>query len=308
MPLAPNRSRRRTALATALALGALVGLPHQALADDVVAVAPLATLGTEAKSKEVARIQALLEAQVASVAGVKLIDASTITAATKKAKKNDLRSCDGNTRCLAELGEFVNATRVIYGELGGLGTAQVVYLKIVDPASKSELGSTTLSLGSADDQKRARGAAVRLLDPNGYAGALTINADTEGATIYVDGKRLGKTPSEALSLGVGTHALRITHPEYRDYVRFVDIEFEADTRIEANLQQFPIVASDMRAHGGGALGLKGPLVDGGQTPTPWYRQWYAVAGFGAAVLTVSAIVVGAVTDGIDADRERTVGR
>ena len=61
-----------------------------------------------------------------------------------------LRACDGNTKCLAELGALLSADTVIYGEVGGLGNVQVVYLKAVNVARAKELRSTTLEFGGHD--------------------------------------------------------------------------------------------------------------------------------------------------------------
>ncbi|MCG8419078.1 MAG: hypothetical protein MJE77_14175 [Proteobacteria bacterium] len=40
----------------------------------------------------------------------------------------------------------------------------------------------------------------------------------------------------------------------------------------------------------------------GVEPAPWYRRWYAVAGFSAAIFMASAIAMGIAVDGIDADK------
>jgi hypothetical protein len=39
-------------------------------------------------------------------------------------------------------------------------------------------------------------------------------------------------------------------------------------------------------------------------PAPWYRRWYTIAGGGALLLVGSALIVGALVDGTDADRSR----
>ena len=200
-------------------------------------------------------------------------------------KKPTLRTCDGDPSCLAELGRDVGARYVVYGEVGGLGDVEIVYLKVIDVAGARELRSTTVELGGAKSRNRARAAAVLLLAPERYLGRLAVSVDIAGASIYVDGTRVARSPSKALSLSVGTHALRVTHPEFRDFVRFVDIAFDAETAVPVELQKFPIVTSDITRDGQ----IAGPsnIIYRGVEPTPWYRRWYTVAGFGTVVLVTS---------------------
>lgn len=288
-----------------LSLVVLVALPPAlASADSKVVLAPLATLGEETKSKSTRAVHAAIETALGAVPGIAIIDDKTLDRALRKVRRPELRVCDGETQCLAELGTVVGADVVVYGELGGLGDAQVVYLKAVSVAKQDELGSTTLELGAKVDQTMAaRSAAFRLLAPDSYVGTLTVSVDVEGASIYVDGRPVGSSSARSIPLPVGTHALRVTHPEFRDFVRFVDVGFDADTPVEAGMQKFPIVSTSIRSTGRGA-NLGAAVVYKGQEPTPWYREWYAVAGASAVVLVGSAILVGVLTDGLSVDSER----
>ncbi|HUH01342.1 MAG TPA: PEGA domain-containing protein [Kofleriaceae bacterium] len=285
-----------------VALLALGSAP--AAADSKVVLAPLSTLGEETKSKSTRAVHAAIETALGTVPGIAVIDDKALERALRKVRRPELRVCDGETKCLAQLGTVVGADVVVYGELGGLGDAQVVYLKAVDVAKQEELRSTTLELGAKVDQTlAARGAAYRLLAPDGYTGTLTISVDVEGASVYVDGRPVGASPAQSIRLPVGTHALRVTHPEFRDFVRFVEVGFDADTAVEAGMQQFPIVSTSIRSTGRGA-NLGSTVVYKGQEPTPWYREWYAVAGASAVVLVGSAILVGVLVDGLSVDSER----
>ncbi|MCE9574986.1 MAG: PEGA domain-containing protein [Deltaproteobacteria bacterium] len=276
-----------------------------AAAPRTVALVPLATLGNEATSASSKKVTADLEAALGAVAGVKIVGTAAVADAIKKAKRAQLKACDGEAGCLAEVGKLVGANLVVYGEIGGLGEVQVVYLEAIDVSTGKEARSTTLSLGSADDGGGARGAAVRLLAPERYLGKLAITVDIAGATVFVDGKRLGKSPLAAVELPVGSHAVRVTHPEYRDFVRFVDVPYDAAAPVKVDLQQFPIVERDLASKAGQAT-LREHLrfVPGGRPP--WYRHWYVLAGFGA-VLAVGAGTAAALSaGGPSADHTRTV--
>jgi PEGA domain-containing protein len=312
-------ANRTAALVTALALaaatsaggGAAHGQPGRPAAKVTgkVAVAPLATLGAEATSSSTREVQGQIEKALSAVPDSQIVDAAAIQKEIKKSKKQGLKACDGEMGCLAELGGLVGASWVVYGELGGLGDVQVVYLKLIDVGAAREVRSTTLQLGGEiPAAAAARAAAFRLLAPERFLGRLALDIDLAGASVYVDGKRVGKSPLAAQQLAVGTHALRVTHPEYRDFVRFVDVEFDAETKVAVGMTQFPVVSTDLQHDASGKSDKGGAaVVYEGQEPTPWYREWYAVAGFGAVVLVGTAVVVGLAVDGLDVDGERTVG-
>jgi hypothetical protein len=267
-----------------------------------VVLAPLSTLGSESTAAPVRRLAGELE-QALGQAGVKVIGTAAALEAIKQAKKPGLRSCDGDAACLAELGKLVGADWVVYGEVGGLGDVQVVYLQLVDAATGKDVRSTTLQAVAGDDPDGgARGAAVRLLAPERFVGAVDVKVDVAGAAIYVDGKRLARSPSPALELPVGTHALRVTHPEFRDFVRFVDVPFDRRATVTVALQQFPVVERDLESRGGS----EPDSAVASAAPAPWYRSWRAIAGFGAVLLTGAAITAAIVADGTDADGERPV--
>ena len=148
----------------------------------------------------------------------------------------------------------------------------------------------------------ARGAAFRLLDPDKYVGRLVCKVDVDGATIYVNGARQARSPAKPISLPVGTHALRIAHPEFRDFVRFVDIGFDRDAVVDAPMQQFPIVRKNIVTKEGGGTSV----IYRGVEPTPWYRRWYTVAGAGAVLFAGTAVLFAALSGDLDFDAEKIV--
>ncbi|HTM21560.1 MAG TPA: PEGA domain-containing protein [Kofleriaceae bacterium] len=270
-----------------------------------VALAPLTTLGEEAKNKAMKAIEKAIAEALRAVPGVQTIDADEVAREIKKSKRVELRACDGDVACLADLGQLVGASQVVFGEVGGLGDAQVAYLKLVDVDKKTEVRSTTMEVATYVELKGvAHGAAIRLLDPDRYVGRLVCKVDVDGATIYVNGARRSRSPAKPIVLPVGTHALRISHPEFRDFVRFVDIGFDKDVVVEAPMQQYPIIQKDIVHREGKPGGTQ--VIYRGQEETPWYRRWYTVAGGGALVFIGTAVLVGVLADGIDADGEKIV--
>jgi hypothetical protein len=262
-----------------LALGLGLGAAHAGTR--TVALAPLSSLGAEVSSADAKKLTAELEAALAQLTDTKVIGAAAVSDAIKKAKQQRLGGCDGDPGCLKDLGVLVGADLVVYGELGGLGDTQILYLKLIDAKVGREVRGTTLDV-SAVATGGARGAAYRLLDPGKYSGTMQINVDVAGASVYVNGKLVGKSPLAPLSYNVGTHAVRVTHPEYRDFVRFVDVEFDQTANVEVGLQQFPVTQGDIE-------GL-GPGTRVRETEPRWYRKWWAVTAFGVVAFTGALLI------------------
>lgn len=266
-----------------------------------VVLAPVSSLGAT-KSKKLTAIEKTIERGLAAVPKIVVVTARSAAQSANKAKRPELRSCEGEASCLAMLGALVSAQYAIYAEVGGLGDAQVVYLKLVEVKTAREIRSTTMELSKTSDAATTSvAAATRLLAPKDYVGTIAVSTPVQGAVVFVDGQKRGQTPSEAISIPVGSHALRVTHPEHRDYVRFVDIKFGRQTSITAELQALPGVSQRLSREGIiGGLNTDPNSIR--HNETPWYYRWYAISGGAAAVVISSALIIGAVSGGIDADK------
>jgi len=289
-----------------LAIGSEVALAQpvpKSTGPTVIALAPLTSLGSEDTSAEARKVEAAIAKELLARGGARVVTATDVIDATKRAKKPALRACDGGAPCLAELGVLVGAGGVVFGELGGFGDVQVLSLGIVDVATGKELRRVRVSLAEPA-QGGVPGAVVRLLAPDRFVGQLVLTTPVVGASIYVDGKRLAKSPAPPIRIAVGAHALRVTHPEYRDFVRFVDIGFGADTTIEVPLAKFASIESSVEST---AVPVTVGAVTYLETRPRWYRRWWAVAGVTAIALG-GAIAIGASLDHPnDANGRGTVG-
>ena len=113
------------------------------------------------------------------------------------------------------------------------------------------------------------------------------------AWIYLDGKRVGRSPAPRLTdLAVGPHALRVTHEAYRDFVHFVSVGFGETATVEVKLTAYPVRAEQMRL----VEYTDRTLTD---RELPWYRRWWALTTFGAVLLaggaTTAALLFGRVS-------------
>jgi hypothetical protein len=279
-------------------LVALAVLSTPAFAQRVVAVAPLTSVGAEDTSASTKKIVAQLEAAIAALPNTKLIGSAAVGDAIKRSNKPALRACELEPACLSEIGKLVGANVVIAGEVVGIGDAKVIYLNASEAGKDTK--STTLTLGGKDDGGGPQGAVIRLLDPDRFKGTLHFTIDAPGSTVYVNGSKATPDPKGNLALAVGTQAVRVTHPEYQDFVRFVDVGFGRETEVPVNMKQYPIVRRDLQGK---------PINKDSVTyvDPPWYRRWYTVAG-GAVVLgVISAVVVGYIVHDLPGDNCRKVG-
>ena len=293
-------SRSAHLVALVAVLVAFAGTSSAQSVPRVVALAPLSTLGTEDTSASTKKLTSQLEAAIAALPGTKVVTSAQVVEAIKRAKKPQLKVCERDPACLAELGKLVGASVVIDGEVGGLGDSKVVYLAATDTASGKELRSTTLSVGAKLDAGGGpTGAAVRLLEPDRYRGVLRFVIDAKGATVYVNGTKIALGAKNEIALPVGTQAVRVTHPEYRDFVRFIEVPYNRTTDIAVGMTAYPIIKHD----------LQGKPINSDTVQyidPPWYRRPLFVAG-GGVLLTVATAVIVAIIVNEPLDNCRKVG-
>jgi hypothetical protein len=183
------------------------------------------------------------------------------------------------------LGPRAAADRVLTVEAARLGDGRVLYLQAVDAGGKP-IGSTTVPLakesGEVDPHDRAalRGALTRALLPSRYVGRLQLKIDVAGAELQVDGKRIEGPATQAVELPVGTHALRVTNPAYRDFLRFVDIEFDKTLALDVPMAAYPLAEGEMSERQRRQVK---------KARVPWWRSWWA--------LTISGVVITGVVAG-----------
>jgi hypothetical protein len=265
---------------------ALALLTSTAVAERIVAVAPLSTLGAEDKSATTKKVLGQIE-QALTALGNKVIPSSQVAAAIDKAKKPGLKACEGDTACLTELGKLVGAQVVVSGEVGGLGDSKVIYLGATDVASGKEMRSTTLTLGAKEDAGGAAGAAIRLLDPDKYRGTIHFTIDVSGTTVFVNGTKVVPGPHGDVTLPVGTQAVRVTHPQYHDFIKFIDVTYGKPVEVPVGMQEYPIVEHDVKAHPRSTDRVI-------YVEQPVWRRWYVIYPALAVLAVGVGITVGAI--------------
>jgi len=256
------------------------------------ALKPLEAIGLG--RKRVISITSQLQATLGKVPGVKMAPLQTIRRFIKSRHGATYAACEGELPCVVKFGELIQAPLVVAGDLSGLGRGFVLFLRLVDPKAGKVLRKVSVVYGGQKQQDvLLREAAYRLLAPEKFRGMLKLAVDVPGAAVFLNGKPLGKSPVKEVGVQAGTHALRITHAEYHDFMRFVDVAFEKTTEIKITLKQYPIISEEMKQK---ARRRTGPVVvlPGQQVlyrPLPWYKRWWFVTSVGAAVLAATLTTV-----------------
>jgi hypothetical protein len=199
------------------------------------------------------------------------------------------------------LAKEVNATRALLVDVARLGDGQVLYLQGIDPKSGEPVGSTTASIGNsrpmpAADRAALRGAVVRVLDPEHYLGRLVLKLDVKGAEVQIDGRPLSSDTTKPIDLAVGTHALRVTHPAYHDFLRFIDVTFDEPVTLDVPLAAYPLSQAEM------AERQRRTVSTVATKKLPWYRSWWALTLSGVILTGVTTGIVFAARPDITADR------
>lgn len=276
------------------ALALIVAAPAAGAEKPKVAVGAVETIGPRDSDAPLLRA---VERAIAELDSVALISRKTVTWRLRRARKSRLAACEGEARCLSELGRVVGADWVVAVEIGGLGDVRLLHLELIDARAGRTLRSVTARAEPGGSLEP--GALIRLFHPKRYRGALALSIPVEDAVIYIDGRRV-RPAGEAgtIPVEVGTHALRVTHPEHRDYVRFVDVAYDQTVELDVDLQPFGIVSGQLERRPGDTDDR------GGAAARPWYRRWYVIGGIGVALLAGSAAIWAAQGGELDFDRER----
>jgi len=185
-----------------------------------------------------------------------------------------LSGCTADPTCLAPIARALRTSRIIAGNVGGLGNNYVVNLKLVDHDGK-ELRRVTATLHGAPDEliDEIRVAAFRLVAPEKMTGNIAVLTDVPGAMVTLDGREVGITPLVG-PLGQvleGTHKVKVTRDGFSTFEEDVPVRFEKTSQVV--VRQSATTAKARRA-------LRRA------TETPLYAKWWFWTSVGVAAVGV----------------------
>lgn len=146
--------------------------------------------------------QALLK-EVKSLVGTRL----------KNRRPTQVCELEDLVNCASNQGKKIKADLVLAGTVAALADAQLIDLRLIDVASKTELSrlQSPLSGDLKQDRKTLRELAVRLLTPENYKGQLLLSSLPAGDKLLVDGAEISAEAGVPIALAVGPHVVELVH-------------------------------------------------------------------------------------------------
>ncbi|MBK9035998.1 MAG: PEGA domain-containing protein [Myxococcales bacterium] len=255
-------------------------LPEEALTQRL-ALWRIDALGIDAEL--VGRLEALFRMELDRLATAPLPSRREIDKAI--AGDRELGRCGGEDRCVAAIGKKLGVDVMITGSVAAMGDNYILNIKAVDVAKGTQIRriATDPLRGSPDELIDAiRVAAYRLLAPDQLYGSVVVLTDLIGASVALDGKKIGATPlpGPVAKLPLGEHKLTVSAKGYTPFEEPVTVRFQKATRVVVRLTVAP----------GDPEGVAVPIVIE-RRPRPWYSSTWAYVGFGVAAV-VAGVAIG----------------
>jgi len=213
-----RRSSRGPALVTFLAsltLLAATGGRARAEADAATAVLGLEALDG-APDNVAAEITDALRQRVASTKGYQLVQGKDLV------EVKLVFSCpDEGAACMAQAGKSMGATKLIYGNVKRSGADYQIALKLLDVNKAAVEAWATEAIA----RRKAEPTVFRSLAPSwlsrltgkGAGGSLQIRANVQGATVSLDGTKVGVTGTQPVAVAdvtPGRHEVAVEKTGY----------------------------------------------------------------------------------------------
>lgn len=157
--------------------------------------------------------------------------------------------CDSE-KCLAEVGQALDAARIVTGSLDKLGDGFMVTMSEIDaksletvarvqervPNDENKLVDAVTRLASDLLQKARVTATGTTVKGFASAGSLEIETDPRGAKIVLAGTELGSSPTKIDNLAAGTQRLRLIRDDYEPVEIDVPIYSGGTTKVSAEMR------------------------------------------------------------------------
>jgi TolB-like protein len=227
-----------------------------------MAVLEVRPLGEE---KELAQnLTQVVIMELKKIDGLSLISRDEIRSMLSFEQDRQALGCSDES-CLAEIGGALGVEYIVTGNVGKLGEAYILNLKLINirdaktenRVAESFQGDETQLIGAA------RFAVRKLLGITGEGdGQLQVRPSVMDSRLFVDGQEIEMR--EKISLKAGKYNLRLEADGHYPWIGDVYVDVSKETLLDVSLSEMP---------------------------KPWYKKWWFWT-------TVGAVVVSSVTFGI----------
>jgi hypothetical protein len=177
--------------------------------------------------------------------------------------------CGGEARCVAALGQRLDADEVLLIGISRLGDV-LIALSRVGVAQRAVLAREAESLpaGTQPDHHTVMGYLQALLPAEDFVrfGEIRIRAAVTGALVFINGRQQGTTPLDPLRVPApSAYDVRVAKPGHVEFNARLDVPPEAVVEVRPELPPLAPAA-------------------------PWYRRWWVWAIAGGVVAGTSILL------------------
>ncbi len=142
-----------------------------------------------------------------------------------------------NTKGVSRAGRLARADVLILGSISGTRNNIIVTMKAVEVASGKILDGKVVksTMGDVFDRAGQAAQAMAAVISGKGIGRLSVSSIPSGATVYIDGLDVGKTPVVEYKLTKGEHRIKVAKGGYIEYEKDVDIKAEERRQVSAQL-------------------------------------------------------------------------
>jgi hypothetical protein len=177
-----------------------------------VAVLDLSTPGLQAEEGKAlsSNLLGIITSEVARL-GKSVISSADINLILSFEKQKDLAGCQDNVSCLAEIGGALGVDLLLSGSIGKLGETYNVALTLVDSKNAEVKKRFSGSAGSLEVLATTARRGVNVLfgkeTETGGTGTILIKTEPSGASVFIDGRAAGVSPTTIDDVAMGDHLL-----------------------------------------------------------------------------------------------------
>lgn len=154
--------------------------------------------------------------------------------------------CDSD-KCLAEVGQALDAQRLVTGSIDKLGDGFMVTMAEIDAKTLEPVGRVQERVANDENalvdavtrlatdllQRGGAGAATRVF---GNSGSIDIATDPRGARVVLSGTEMGVTPTKVDNVATGTQKLRLLREDYESIEVDVPVHPGGVTKVTAEMR------------------------------------------------------------------------
>lgn len=209
-----------------------------------VAVTEFKAVGLEPRQAKAlqATLGSILTAEIAKL-GYSVMSTADINAMLAFEQQRDLLGC-GDASCLAEIGGALGVDLLVNGTIGLVGGTYTVALTLVDSkrakVKQRFVGNAGTDAVLSATVKRGVGVLFGAIKDTSGSGTIFVKTDPSGATISLDGKEVGVSPTTVDGVAAGDHLVVATLGQRRAEAT-VTLEAEAIERVVLTLASAPPV-------------------------------------------------------------------